>query len=189
MTSKTDKWRKTSFGTSRKPEVGNFPVQKRVIKELGGLKIHFVNGDIFNKFRIGCQSKFKNYDLDIPIFTPSSGRAAYEMDRRAYLNITKALTCDKTSTAKTYCQLVFVKEAEVEDYKKHYPSISFVELPKRANALGVGAPRYWMLEFAKNLDIDKYFSMDDSTWQWMGTTMADEQSDEQFPGKAFHYRC
>ena len=52
---------------------------------------------------------------------------------------------------KTYCQLVFVKEKEVDDYKKHYPGISFVELPKEANTLGVGAPRFWMLDFAKKL--------------------------------------
>ena len=76
-------------------------------------------------------------------------------------------------------QVVFVKKPEAEIYLKYWPNITFLELPEVSSKRGVGEARHWMLEFAKFFSVPRYFSVDDSNFQWFGITLPGDP-DPQF---------
>jgi hypothetical protein len=98
-----------------------------------------------------------------PIFMPSTGRAA-----------TGLLDLSKTIPVRRYNQIVVVKAKEADAYRRGRPDFTFLVLPPSADDLGVGAGRYWILEFAKQaLRCHPHpfiFVVDDNVDFWKGET-------------------
>eukprot|EP00658_Telonema_sp_P-2_P015142 TRINITY_DN1580_c0_g1_i11.p1 TRINITY_DN1580_c0_g1~~TRINITY_DN1580_c0_g1_i11.p1 ORF type:complete len:1156 (-),score=118.62 TRINITY_DN1580_c0_g1_i11:494-3961(-) len=115
-----------------------------------------------------CQIKEDVLDIPFPILIPSSGRP-----QDAYLDLSETL--DGLSCI----QIVVVKSSELQTYQRHWPKLTFCELPKgKADApTGIGWSRYWIMQLAHGIvqSDQKYcFMMDDSVRLWRGVTLVSD---------------
>jgi hypothetical protein len=101
--------------------------------------------------------------ISFPIFMPSCGR-----DNIALIDLSQAIP------ERRYNQIVVVKAKEADEYRRGRPDFTFLVLPPSADDLGIGASRYWILEFAKQTLRDhpqpNIFVADDNISFWRGET-------------------
>jgi hypothetical protein len=101
-------------------------------------------------------------DVKFLIFQPSTGRA-----RHALLDLSDAMAPDGR-----YTQIVVVKQKDEAEYRQCWPDRTLLVLPTSADALGVGASRYWIQHFSSAVMDPKFpfiFVLDDSVLYWKRT--------------------
>ena len=90
-----------------------------------------------------------------------------------------------------YNQIVAVKPAQLRDYRRHWPNLTFLVLPESVE--GVGASRHWIQRFAASAtarsEWPHCFVLDDSVQYWKGVTLKNDPLDhavlqEMFGGRA-----
>jgi hypothetical protein len=101
-------------------------------------------------------------DVKFLIFQPSTGRA-----RHALLDLSDAMAPDGK-----YTQVVVVKQKDEAEYRQCWPARTLLVLPASADALGVGASRYWIQHFSSAVMDPAFpfiFVLDDSVLYWKRT--------------------
>jgi hypothetical protein len=101
-------------------------------------------------------------DVKFLIFQPSAGRA-----RHALLDLSDAMAPDGR-----YTQVVVVKQTDEAEYRQCWPDRTLLVLPGSADALGVGASRYWIQHFSSAVMDPEFpfiFVLDDSVLYWKRT--------------------
>lgn len=119
--------------------------------------------------------------VPVPIFTPSCGRSALD-SQVGHLDLTGTMV-DGEGRPLRFLQIVAVKPSEVERYRTSAPFFTVMELPRtrtvdhpaygslKADELGIGFSRHWLMRLADALGCSSIFMLDDSVRAWQGVTL------------------